>query len=449
MTASHAQGLRLHQAGKLHEAEAEYLKVLEHEPANEHALQLLGVINIERKQFEKAVELIERAIAINPKVAVYHHNIAAGYRVLGAFDRAEHHYQCAIRLQPDYAEAYFNYVATRRFSADEPVFEAIAAQLSRTELSTDERCFLEFAAGKIHDDVGNYDQAFAHYAKGNNARQAEFDFDAHERLLEETISVFDRDTLATRVTEGNDSALPVFVVGMPRSGTTLVEQILASHSLVHGAGELNDIGDIARTLSEHTTNGTAYPTCVQTLDGKVMHGFGDAYVRRIRTLSQRSLRIVDKMPVNYLYLGLVALLLPNARIIHCRRDPLDTCLSCYFQRFRRGQDYSYDLNHLGRYYTMYRQLMDYWTDTLPLPIFDIDYEALVAEPETVARELIAFCGLKWDERCLEFHRIDRNVTTASNWQVRQPVYRSAVGRWRNYEAHLNPLRAALGATLAP
>jgi hypothetical protein len=180
-----------------------------------------------------------------------------------------------------------------------------------------------------------------------------------------------------------------------------------------------------------------------------MHGFGDAYVRRIRTLSQRSLRIVDKMPVNYLYLGLVALLLPNARIIHCRRDPLDTCLSCYFQRFRHGQDYSYDLSHLGRYYTMYRQLMDYWTDTLPLPIFDIDYEALVAEPETVARELIAFCGLKWDERCLEFHRIDRNVTTASNWQVRQPVYRSAVGRWRNYEAHLNPLRAALGATLAP
>lgn len=262
------------------------------------------------------------------------------------------------------------------------------------------------------------------------------------------LGAFDKVTLATRAAEGNESALPVFVVGMPRSGTTLVEQILASHSLVHGAGELHDVQDIARTLPRHTPAGTPYPACVHELDGTIMRGFGDAYVRSVRTLSQDSLRIVDKMPLNYLFLGLLALLLPNAHIVHCRRNPLDTCLSCYFQRFRGSQEYSYDLGHLGRYYILYRQLMDFWVDTLPLPILHVDYEELVADPETIARELVAFCGLKWQERCLDFHCADRAVTTSSNWQVRRPVYRTAVERWRNYAPHLGPLRAALGDDLA-
>ena len=233
-------------------------------------------------------------------------------------------------------------------------------------------------------------------------------------------------------------------MGFPRSGTTLVEQILASHPKVFGAGELPDIPSIANTLPRHVPGNGSYPTCAPHLAPDAFRGFGEAYLRRTRQINATAERIVDKMPTNYLHVGLIRLLLPSARAIHCRRNALDTCLSCYFQRFRTGHEFSYELRHLGSCYQNYERLMAHWCHVLSDHILELDYETLTDELEPSARNLLAFCGLEWDDRCLEFHRTQREVATASNWQVRRPVYRSSVGRWRNYETHLGPLRQALG-----
>jgi len=227
------------------------------------------------------------------------------------------------------------------------------------------------------------------------------------------------------------------------SGTTLVEQILASHPDVFGAGELRDIRSIVGTISKYDKNQSSFPDYIRTIDGKVLKGFAEAYLKRIRSLHSSSLRVVDKMPQNFLFLGLIAIMFPNASVVHCRRNPLDTCLSCYFQRFRMRQEYSFDLAHLGNYYRYYQDLMDHWRETLPIRIFDISYEDIVSDPEPQCRALLEYCGLNWDDRCLSFHKTQRPLTTASNLQVRQPLYNSSVERWRRYESHLGPLVAAL------
>ncbi|MBI3462463.1 MAG: sulfotransferase [Planctomycetes bacterium] len=257
------------------------------------------------------------------------------------------------------------------------------------------------------------------------------------------MAAFTQETLRSRYGEGNPTEVPVFVVGMPRSGTTLVEQILASHPDVFGAGELPDIPSIVDTLPRYAPNQMRYPGCLAFLGPPVIRGFADAYLKRVRTLDATSERVVDKWPLNYLHLGLMALLFPRARIVHCRRDPLDTCLSCYFQRFRGDHEYSYDLAHLGSYYRTYERLISHWREVLPMPVLELHYEALIDDPQATSERLLAFCGLSWQERCLRFHESPRPVSTASNWQVRHPLYRSAVQRWRNYEAHLGPLRDAL------
>ena len=229
----------------------------------------------------------------------------------------------------------------------------------------------------------------------------------------------------------------------------MVEQVLASHPGVYGAGELPDMHAIGKTLSRHVPDGELFPACLPRVPHKLFDGFGKAYLRRVRTLDQHADRIVDKMPGNYLLIGFIALLLPDARIIHCRRDPLDTCLSCYSQFFSQGVPYAYDLRDLGFYYVTYLKLMDHWRKTAPIRIFDIEYESLVSNHEENCRALIEFCDLPWDDRCLEFHKAKRSVRTASNWQVRQPLYGSSVGRWRKYEKHLGALQQelALSATL--
>jgi hypothetical protein len=230
---------------------------------------------------------------------------------------------------------------------------------------------------------------------------------------------------------------------MPRSGTTLVEQILSSHPDVFGAGELPDIASIAGTLPQHTPGDELYPDCVPHLSNEAFGGFGEAYQRRLRSFSDKAQRIINKTPMNFEFLGLIAMLVPGARVIHCRRDPLDTCLSCYFQRFRSGQEFSYTPEDLAFYYGRYRHLMRHWHQVLPTSMLEVDYETLVQQPEPTVRALVDYCGLPWDERCLRFHETRRPVTTASNWQVRQPLYTSAVRRSARYEAHLKTLRTAL------
>ena len=437
--------MRLHQSGRVDEAETQYRAILAADPNNADAMHLLGVVCLQKQDWQQAQALIENAIQLAPNRSVFHHNLGAVYRVLGRFADAESHYRDAIRLQPDYAEAYFNLSGSRQFTADDVAIAPLCRLAQRSELSPPDRTFVHFALGKIYDDLGNYDQAFSHYEQGNQAAAARYDPADHSQFMDDLIVNFDRDRLLGLYGDGCTDERPVFVVGMPRSGTTLIEQILASHPDVFGAGELMDIPSISRTLTRHTADGAPYPSCIHSLEATTFRGFGEAYIRRVGSLHATARRIVDKYPINYEHLGLIALLLPQAHIIHCRRNALDTCLSCYFQRFRKGHAYAYDLGHLGANYRDYQRIMEHWRDVLPMPMLEMDYEVLVREPENASRQLIDFCGLPWDARCLEFHAVDRPVSTASQWQVRRPIYRSAVARWERYADHLGPLRESLGS----
>ncbi len=268
---------------------------------------------------------------------------------------------------------------------------------------------------------------------------------ADDKRIDRLIAAFTPERLQSLPRAQHDSKTPVFILGMPRSGTSLVEQILASHPQVHGAGELNNIMRLESGMPDLVGGGKRFPDGLNKLTQEHVDELASHYLEHLAELSPDALRVTDKMPNNFLHLGTIQLLFPDARIIHCMRDPLDTCLSCYFQNFFAQHPYTNDLGHLGAYYNGYERLMAHWKQTLDLPIFDIRYEDLVENQETKSREMIEFIGLEWDEACLKFHENKRIGRTASYDQVRQPIYKGSVARWRNYESHLEPLRKALEA----
>ena len=434
-------GVSLLKAGRLQQAQDEFNQFVANYPQDARGWHFLGLVAGRLREFQRAAELLEKALRLAPGSAEIHHNLASTYRVMGRFFAAEAHPKRALAIKPRYAEAYFNYSAVRKFTTADSLSGDIEALLEAPALGPEDRSFLHFAAAKIFDDVDRPDDAMRHYHAGNAVVAADFEPASHRRYIEDLERIFDATRVGVRDHEPR-AALPIFVLGMPRGGTTLVEQIIASHACAFGAGELPDIASIAGTLSEHAPGGVPFPHSAVT-SIEVLRGFDNAYLQRLRGFSSDATRIANKTPGNYLFVELIRMILPGACIIHCRRDPLDTCLSCYFQRFRDGQDFSYSLAHLGFYYRMYERLMQHWRHVLRIPIFELDYETLVAAPEPTVKALLDFCELDWDPRCLAFHQLDRPVPTASGWQVRRPLYTSSVGRWRRYEKHLGPLIEAL------
>jgi hypothetical protein len=270
-------------------------------------------------------------------------------------------------------------------------------------------------------------------------------FDLFDRIRD----VFTSELLRRKEGAGDPSQVPVLIVGMPRSGTTLIEQILASHPKAFGGGELRDLGEVIAAHCDLAAAPAAYPECLRDMPGEVLGRIGAGYAARLRRRAPTAERIIDKMPANFLHLGLLHLALPNARIIHARRDPIDTCVSCFTRLFGGEQQFSYDLGELGRYYRRYQSLMAHWRATLPAgAMLEVDYEQLVDNLEPQARRIVDYCGLEWDDACLRFYETKRQVHTSSAAQVRQPIYRTAVGRWRPYRQWLGPLLEELGVEQA-
>jgi hypothetical protein len=305
---------------------------------------------------------------------------------------------------------------------------------------------LDFALAKAHADLRDHGRSFEHLLRGAAAKRATIKYDETEAfgLFERITRTFTRELIAAKAGGGDPTGMPIFVIGMPRSGTTLVEQILASHPVVHGAGELQTFNDVVLEVRGPNGQPLSYPEFVPALDAAALKSIGRRYVTLVRgqagTRGESRERITDKMPSNYYFAGLIRLALPNARIIHTVRDPVDTCVSCFSKLFSAEQNHTYDLAELGRYYRQYAKLMAHWRGVLPEGgMLDVRYEDVVADLEGQARRIIAYCGLPWDDRCLSFHATDRPVRTASATQVRQPIYTSAVGRWKAYEAYLGPL----------
>ncbi len=302
-----------------------------------------------------------------------------------------------------------------------------------------------FALGNEFARAKAYDEAFHYFARGNRARDREhvYESEKDQEKLRAVIEVYTPDLFERLAEFGDPSTRPIFIVGTPRSGTTLTEQILASHRDVAGAGELSELGNVALGMSEAIGQSAPYPQCMSELTREVARTMAGRYLTALAKIDPDAPRVTDKMPDNFAHLGLIAVLFPNARIIHCRRDPRDTCLSIFCLNFRAFHPYFYDLGKLAEYYHLYRRRMAHWRAVLPIPMLEIDYEDTIADQEGMSRRLLAFCDLDWDDGVLAFHETERAVKTASLWQVRQPIYDRSVGRWRPYERHLEPLLEGL------
>ncbi|MFC1684088.1 sulfotransferase [Pseudomonadota bacterium] len=433
------QAVLLHKQGKTEEANQLYLKVLEADPDNADALHFHGLIEAEKNNYNKALPYLEKSLQLKPGRAPFHHNSAGIFARLGMKEKALHHFQEAIRLQPDYGEAYQGLTECRSFKDDTKLLQQIDNQLKNSKLTDAQRSYMHFAAAKICADSARYGDAFEHYTKGNALKGAKFPAERYQQEIDWQITLFTPEFISSRSEWGLYDHTPIFVLGMPRSGTTLVEQILASHSRIHGAGELNDISSIAKAIEKNTDGDAPYPLCLQRTSQIDLLGFGIEYINRLKRLSKGAERVVNKHPLNFRHIGLILLMFPNAKIIHTVRDPLDTCLSCFFQNFTKGQEYSCNLTNLADFYNGYKRIMQHWESVFPGRIHEIHYENIIADQEQNSRALLEFCSLPWEEGCLSFHETKREVTTASKFQVRRPIYKTSVKRWKNYEKQLQPL----------
>jgi tetratricopeptide (TPR) repeat protein len=445
---------------KVDEAAAAAAQALALNPDNHDTVNLTGRIAFEQGDLHGALARYRRALSLNPHIADAYNNLGNALKELGHLHEAEEAYLQALRLDPNIAGVYVNLSDSRRFSSGDPLLADMEALACKPDgLSRDDRMQIDFALGKAFADLGDYTRSFQHLLAGNAAKRTKLAYNeqAALALFDRIERMFTPELIRAKDGGGDPSATPIFILGMPRSGTTLVEQIIASHPMVHGAGELRIFSDVVQSFRGADGNTIPYPDFVPALDGKTLGQTGAHYMARLRELAapdsadeiKRAARITDKMPSNYYFIGLIHLALPNAKIIHCMRDPIDTCISCFSKLFSAEQNHTYDLAELGRYYVRYERLMNHWRRVLPAAAFlDVRYEDVVVDLQGQARRLTDYCGLPWDERCLSFHNTARPVRTASAAQVRKPIYKSAIGRWRGYGDALAPLLRALNGDTA-
>jgi len=476
------EAVKLHQAGDLAQAERIYREVLRLNPNQGDALNLLGTLATKTGKPDVAIDLIRRALAVAPHEPEFHANLAAAYQAAGDVPAAVRHYREVIRLKPpavaarvhlsdalleqgdlDEAQRHAEDVLAgdRDCAAAWCVLGELAGHgcyafaqadvqhmqglLNDGRLDAQDASLLAFTLAAHWEKHGDFDEAFRCYGianerKGEVYRRSNqaFDPQLHLKLIDDLIAFFTPEFFARTRHYGADSEVPVFVVGMVRSGTSLVEQILASHPHVFGAGELKDIDQMSVSMPQRLGAAAGYPLCLANIDPAAARTLAYTYLLRLARNSGAVLRVVDKMPHNYLNLGLICLLFPRARIIHCRRDPLDVCASAYFQNFK-WLPYTASLDDIAFYHRQYERLMEHWRRVLPTRIHEVVYEEMVADQEAVSRRLIESCGLEWDDRCLDFHKSARPVRTASKLQVRRPIYTRSVARWKRFERHLQPL----------
>jgi tetratricopeptide (TPR) repeat protein len=439
----------LEELGRHEEALASYEKVMSLAPDWNDALVSKGLLLKDLGRYEEARECFVEAIARQPGNPEAHNGLGLLNQELGRREEATENFLAAIRAEAGSIGAYFNLAYLGYLTKDEQLFEKLQEIYAhRNEIPDENHIYLDFAMGKALEDKQRYDEAFEAYEEGNRLHHLSHPYDeaAAEKSVNDIASFFTADlfekcqTVSARLSLPRETRTPVFIVSMPRSGSTLIEQILSSHPLVFGAGEL--------TLFDEITDGVQLPK--KDAPGwedacKHLRELGRRYLDAVWKLAPDAAFITDKMPGTFLHLGLLKLMLPDAKIIHAMRDPKDSCWSCYTHRFAKAHYYSYDLAMLGRFYMRYEDQMRHWHEALPPgSILDVRYENVVAEPEREVRRLLEYVGLPWDDACLKFHENKRPVLTASLNQVRRPLYSSSVARWKHFEKHLGPLLEIVG-----
>jgi tetratricopeptide (TPR) repeat protein len=429
------------------EALTYYQKALTIDPGSAEAHARAGFILFHLGRIADAIASCQQALNIDPEHIGARNNLGFALRAIGRTEQAIDLFKKTIAASPrTAARLYYNLASSKRIAASDPDFAAMKRLAKDVgAFKVEDQIGLHFALGKAYADVGEHARAFKELAKGNTLKRRQFaGYDPAKSLqrFERISATFSAELLRQKAGAGNRSPVPVFIIGMPRSGTSLVEQILASHPKVFGAGERYELGDLADAIEGK--NGAEFPEAVAGMSSAELNTLGTNYVTAMRALAPDAARIIDKMPGNFFNAGLLHLALPNARIIHTRRDPRDTAVSCFSILFALGHAYTYDLGELGRYIGAYQRLMEHWRQVLPDgAMLEVQYEELVGDLESEARRIVEFCGLGWDDACLSFYKTERPVRTASVIQVRQPIYPSSVSRWRAYEKELQPFLIAL------
>ncbi|HXZ17675.1 MAG TPA: sulfotransferase [Roseiarcus sp.] len=436
-----ARALTLKELDRLDEALEAAKRAALAAPESPEPHNALGQVYQAMGEFEPALAAYERAAALpGPAQQDAIANRGSLFMEFGRKEEAMKAMQEAAKTFPNAPGVLFNQTDLRRFAPGDPLIGRMQALIAREGITLSDRVTLHFGLGKAFLDIGDSEAAFRHYNEGNRLKRTTFayDSDANQRFMASVAGAFTPALLEAKASMGARSDLNVFVVGMPRSGTTLIEQILGSHPFVTAAGELKQLQRLIDALPN-------YPASVADLTPVDLERLGQAYLAAVAPLTAGRRRVVDKMPSNFLACGLIRLILPDAKIIHSRRDPVDTCLSCYTKLFAGEQAFAYDLTELGRFHRSYASLMAHWRSVLPASHFlEVDYEKVVDDLEGEARRMLDFLRLPWDERVLKFHQTERPVRTASVNQVREPITRASVGRWKKHAAELGPLLAALG-----
>ena len=471
--------MRLLRAGELDDAEAIGRQLLKRDKRNVDAIQLRGAIALKKGDYTGALKHYQRCLSIRPREPHFQFLLGKVLALDGRYADALKKLNKAIELQPDHMQAAEYKALVHQWDGDYDDAAVVLApfisagkenagmaevqarvdihakryreataiaerHLTNTELDPDTRHRLGHVAGSAWEKLGDYARSFEAHTRANQAVAVPFDRAEYKKLIDGLIDVFSKDFIADRSRHGNRSELPVFIAGMPRSGTTLVEQIIDAHPTAHGAGEIREIEDTAANLQLVLDSSEPWPRSASDLEPKDITRYAGGYLDSARRSARNAKRFVNKSLENYRTLGLIAVMFPRATIIHCHRDPRDTCISCYMSGILpRPHPYICDLGDLGFAYRQYERLMAHWKDALSMQILDVGYEALVDDLDGQSRRIIDFCRLPWDDRCLEFHASGRTVRTASYEQVRQPIYRSSIGRHKGFEPYIGPLLEAL------
>ena len=468
--ARHNYAIVLNRVNKPQQGLVELERLLRGDPGNPAYRNLKAVALCHTGDYETAIDIYSALVSENPKQAPIWLSLGHAAKTAGYLDRAIAAYRTCIELDPEFGEAYWSLANLKTFRFSDAQLETMQAALARRDLKDEHRLSLEFAVGKALEDRADYAPSFQHYARGNALRlvQIPYNCDDTTARLSRVREIYTAEFFRERAGMGCDAADPIFIVGLPRAGSTLIEQILSSHSAVEGTMELPDIISITRALRNAAADGRAggpsrpsmasgalgllpgaYHDVLARLRGDELRALGEQYLARTRIHRKLGRAyFIDKMPNNFAHVGLIHLVLPNAKIIDARRNPLACGFSCFKQHFAHGQNFSYGLDNIGRYYRDYVELMAHFDAVLPGRVHRINYEDMVENTEREVHRLLDYCGLPFEEACLRFFENERPVRTASSEQVRQPIYRSGVNHWQHYEPWLDPLKAALGKELS-
>ena len=424
-------------------------KVMELAPKMAESYLLYAGILGMTSRHQEAIEIYEKALAISPKKPGALCSMAHHLKTVGKQDEAIAAYRRCTEFKPDHAEAYWSLANLKTFQFDDAEIKTLYDLLDDDELPDESRVQINNALGLDRESRGDYDTAFSHYQQCNSLRRKTESYDPveTETRFDRIVEVFSKEFLDQRSGVGDPDPAPIFVVGLPRSGSTLIEQILASHSMVDGTHELTELTAAIKGLRRSPKKNSNFPDTLPGLSAEEWQDLGRNYVDSTRQYRSGAVHFIDKNPNNFTFVGLLRLALPNAKIINARRHPLDSCFGTYKQLFASGQPFSYDFTDLGEYYLQYARLMEHWHQTVPGFMLDVQYEEVVQDLETQVRRILDYCGLPFEEACLRFHETDRAVKTASSEQVRRPIYSSSVNLWRNYESHIGELLDVLEPVL--